>query len=57
VITTEEYLYLTDHEVLSYITYHEVGVACFEEGWIDIFGLITPKGDQVIEEYRNNHAH
>jgi len=56
VITTEEYLYLTDHEVLPYAIHHEVGVSCFEEGWIDVFGLITPKGDQVIEEYRNNHA-
>jgi len=56
-MTEEEYLYLTGGlDGIDPVRYHDVGHDVFENGWIDVFGLITPKGDKAMEGYLNDQG-
>lgn len=51
-MSMDEYLFMTGH--LNNVDsgfYNEVGTACFENGWIDIFGLTTPTGEKALERF------
>lgn len=51
-MTDDEFLYMKG-ELNNVDTgfYHEVGTACFENGWIDVFGLTTQQGMRALERY------
>lgn len=50
--SVNEYLFLCrDSEGLNLTELYRAGDACYEEGWIDEFGIITPKGRKAITEY------
>lgn len=52
-LTPYEYQFLTDawedHDQPG--DYLRVGVDCYEYGYIDDFGLVTPKGRKAVERY------
>lgn len=54
-ISNEEYCYLTETlppgEPALFL---RLGQACYEEGYIDDFGLITPKGHKALESFRKS---
>jgi hypothetical protein len=48
----QEYLFMQrDSEGLDTKDIYAAGDSCFAEGWIDEFGIITPKGQRVIYDY------
>lgn len=55
-ITPYEYEFLTNkwHHSRDSGDYFRVGCDCYEEGFIDDFGLVTPKGRKAIEEFERN---
>lgn len=34
--------------------FNAVGEFCYEEGWTDHFGFVTPKGHKAISDYESN---
>lgn len=52
-MTDDEYDYLTNAPAFKKISarYQDVGVQCYENGWVDDFGLVTPLGEKAIKEY------
>ena len=34
----------------------QAGIDCYENGWIDAFGLVTPKGEKAIDDYVETHT-
>ncbi len=51
-MTENEYLFLTDKwSGKDGKAYSAVGEDCYEMGWIDDFGLVTPKGEEALVKY------
>jgi len=52
-LTPYEYQFLTDtwEGNDNPGTYLLVGFDCYEDGYIDDFGLVTPKGRKAVERY------
>jgi hypothetical protein len=52
-MTNDEYAFMTDREwdAKDQKAFYQASVDCYENGWIDNFGLITPKGQKAIEEF------
>lgn len=52
-MTDDEYAFMTDREwdAKDQAAFYQASIDCYENGWIDNFGLITPKGQQAIEEF------
>lgn len=52
-MTDDEYAFMTDREWRpeDEAAFFRASVDCYENGWIDNFGLITPKGQKAIEEF------
>lgn len=53
-LTPYEYQFLTDMwvpEDKEAGAYLNVGVDCYEQGWIDDFGMVTPLGMKAIKKY------
>lgn len=55
-MTDDEYAFLTDRTWTPDIMdrYYKSGEGCYENGWIDVFGLVTPKGKKALEEFEND---
>lgn len=50
--SVKEYLFMQrNSEGLDTADIYRAGDACFEEGWIDEFGIVTPKGRRAISDY------
>lgn len=48
----QEYLFMCGHKVtFPEKLYQAVGEYCYEEGWIDLFGFPTAKGEKAVREY------
>lgn len=53
-MTKDEYLFLKGlWSGFSGAAFYAVGDTCYEFGWIDDLGIVTPKGEKAIEEYEN----
>lgn len=55
--STSEFQFLTESWRHSdKIGYHSTGEICYENGWIDDFGFVTPKGRRAIEAYEKQNV-
>ncbi len=50
-VTYEQYQFLKGN--FDDVTYFDTGISCYEEAFIDDFGIVTPKGQKAIEEYES----
>lgn len=52
-MTNDEYAFLTDRgwEPSEKQRFFKVGEECYENGWIDNFGILTNKGAVAIQEF------
>lgn len=52
-MTDDEYAFMTDRpwKATEEHLFYQASIDCYENGWIDNFGLITPKGQKAIEEF------
>lgn len=59
-LTLDQYWFLTNSPCLSPKVYNDVGMECYVDGYIDDFGIVTPKGHKACEEYtgktKANHS-
>lgn len=52
-LSNEEYMYLTETLPPGEPEVHlRLGQTCYEEGYIDDFGFITPKGHKALEAFK-----
>ncbi len=56
-MTENEYLFLTDKwSGKDGKAYQSVGEECYENGWIDDFGLVTQKGAHELDRYEQKNG-
>lgn len=55
-MTNDEYHFMTDRswDSKDEAVFFKAGETCYAEGWIDNFGLITPKGRKAIGDFEND---
>lgn len=50
-MTDDEYRFMTgDH---TGDTFYDSGMSCYENGWVDPLGFVTPKGEKAMKEYED----
>jgi hypothetical protein len=55
-MTEHEYKFLKNKwEDVRGAAFNQVGEFCYEFGWIDDFGLVTPQGQKAVEEYERQN--
>lgn len=57
-VTDLEYLFLSggipSDETDDLSAWYRAGYDCYENGWIDHLGFVTPSGTKAMEEYEND---
>lgn len=50
-MTKNEFAFLQGDPDDNLGNYYEAGLDCYEAGWIDDLGFVTPKGEKAMKEY------
>jgi len=53
-LTESEYRYLVNEPGDDVDVFYEDGLQCYENGWVDDFGFVTPKGEAAVKDYERD---